>query len=79
MYRVVVKSRGKNNNATLGARYCFTKRSIINLAVTFESSECEYDIEEFVHIHRDIFCWSNAIDEKIWDKIDEAIDNESEE
>lgn len=79
MYRVVVKSRGKDNNVTLGARYCLTKRSVIGLAVTFESCECEYDIEKFVRIHGDIFGWSDAIDEKIWGKIDKALDNESEE
>ena len=79
MYRVVVKSRGKNNNATLGARYCLTKRSVIDLAVTFESCKCEYDIEKFVRIHGDIFGWSDAIDEKIWEKIDKALDNEPEE
>ena len=79
MYRVVVKSRGKHNNAVLGARYCFTKRSVINLAVLFELDECEYDIEKFVRIHSDIFCWSNGIDEKIWGKISKALDNEIRE
>lgn len=78
MYRVVVKSRGKHNNVVLGARYCLTKRSVIGLAVRFESCECEYDIEKFVRIHGDIFYWSDAIDEKIWEKIDEALDNEVE-
>ena len=79
MYRVVVKSRGKDGNASLGARYCFTKRSVIELAVTFTEFECEFDIEKFVRIHGDIFGWSDAIDEKIWEKIDEALDNEVEE
>lgn len=79
MYRVVVKSRGKDNNVVLGARYCLTKRSAIGLAVTFESCECEYDIEKFVRIHKDLFCWSDVIDEKIWEKIDEALDKEVEE
>ena len=79
MYRVVVKSRGKDNNVTLGERYCLTKRSVVGLAVIFESCECEYDIEKFVRIHGDIFCWSDAIDEKIWEKIDKALGNESEE
>lgn len=79
MYRVVVKSRGKHNNAVLGARYCLTKRSVIDLAVSFELLECEYDIEKFVRIHGDIFCWSDAIDEKIWGKIDKALDKELEE
>ena len=79
MYRVVVKSRGKHNNASLGARYCLTKRSVIDLAVLFELLECEYEIEKFVHLHGDIFGWSDAIDGKIWGKIDKALDNEAEE
>ena len=79
MYRVVVKSRGKHDNVALGERYCFTKRSVISLATTFELCECEYDIEKFVRIHGDIFGWSDVIDEKIWGKIDEALDNRSEE
>lgn len=79
MYRVVVKSRGKHNNVTLGERYCLTKRSVIDLAVSFELLECEYEIEKFVRIHGDIFAWSDAIDEKIWEKISEALDNEVEE
>ena len=79
MYRVVVKSKGKHNNVVLGERYCLTKRSVIDLAVTFESCECDYEIEKFVRLHGDIFGWSNAIDEKIWEKIDEALDNEVEE
>ena len=80
MYRVVVKSRGKHNNAVLGARYCFTKRSVINLAVSFESFECEYKVEKFVRLHDDIFAWSETgVSEKIWEKISEALDNEIRE
>ena len=79
MYRVVVKSRGKYNNVTLGARYCLTKRTVIDLAVSFELEECEYDIEKFVRICGGIFCWSDGIDERIWEKISEALDNEIRE
>ena len=79
MYRVVVISRGKYNNVTLGARYCLTKRTVIDLAVTFELRECEYDIEKFVRINKDIFCWSDAIDEKIWEKIDKALEEKRNE
>ena len=79
MYKVTVNTRGKHDNVTLGARYCLTKRSAISLAVTFESCECEYDVEKFVRLHGDIFGWSDAIDEKIWAKIEKALDNEPEE
>lgn len=78
MYRVVVKSRGKYNNVTLGARYCLTKRTAINLAVSFELVECEYDIEKFVRITGDIFAWSDGIDEKIWEKISKALEEVEE-
>lgn len=79
MYRVVVKSRGKHNNVTLGARYCLTKRTVIDLAVSFELLECEYDIEKFVRIYGGIFAWSDGIDERIWEKISKALDDEMKE
>ena len=58
MYKVTVKSRGKYNNVVPGARYCFTKRSAIDLAVTFANVECEFDVEKMTHLNRDIFCLS---------------------
>lgn len=80
MYRVVVKSRGRHNNAVLGARYCLTKHTVIKLATTFAKEECEFEVEKFVRIHGDIFSWSSAeVSWKIWDKIEEALENEPEE
>ena len=80
MYRVTVKTRGKDNNAVLGARYCFTKRSVVKLAVTFSEAECEFEVEKFVRCHGDIFSWSRAdVSWKIWEKIEEALDKEPEE
>lgn len=79
MYKVTVKTRGKHNNAVLGARYCLTKRSAVSLAVTFESFECEYKVEKFVRLHGDVFAWSDTIGENFWEKVDEALDKESEE
>lgn len=77
MYRVVVKSEGKHNNAVLGARYCFTKHSVIKLAITFARAECEFEVEKLIRIHRDIFSWSaDEVSWKIWEKINEALDNE---
>jgi hypothetical protein len=75
MYRVVVKSRGKYNNVMLGARYCFTKRSIVTLASEFMASECECSVEKFVRIHKDIFCWSDVeVGSDVWDKIYDALE-----
>lgn len=75
MYRVVVKSRGKYNNATLGARYCFTKRSVVSLASNFMANECECSVEKFVRLHRDIFSWSDVeVGSDVWDKIYDALE-----
>ncbi len=80
MYKVTVKTRGKYDNAALGARYCFMKRSVVGLAVTFTRLECEFEVEKLVRLHGDIFSWSSAdVSEKIWGKIEEALDNEPEE
>jgi hypothetical protein len=80
MYRVIVESRGKDNNVTLGARYCFTKRSVVSLASRFMSMECECTVEKFVRIHSDIFCWSDAeVGSDVWDKIYDALEELTEE
>ena len=80
MYRVVVKSKGKHNNAVMGARYCFTKRSVIKLVATFAQDECEFDVEKLIRIHSDIFAWSDSgVSEKIWDKIYEILEGEDED
>ena len=80
MYRVVVKDKGKYNNVLPGMRYCFTKRSVIDLAVSFELYECEYEVEKFIRLYNDIFCWSNSgVSEKIWDKIYKNLEKEKEE
>lgn len=80
MYRVVVKSKGRHNNAKLGARYCFTKHSVIELAVTFMEFGCEFEVEKLVRLHGDIFSWSASdVSEKIWDKIYETLEGEDED
>lgn len=80
MYRVVVGSKGKYNNATLGARYCFTKRSIVSLASNFMASECECKVEKFVRLHSDIFAWSDVeVGSDVWARIYDAIAELAEE
>lgn len=74
MYRVVVKNGGKYNNVMLGARYCFTKSSVVDLAANFMSVECECKVEKFVRIHRDIFAWSDVeVGSDVWERIYNAI------
>lgn len=80
MYRVVVKSRGKYNNIVLGARYCLTKRSVIDLAVMFARVECEFDVEKFIRIQGDVFTWSDSgVNEKILDKIYKILEGEDKD
>lgn len=80
MYRVVVKSRGKYNNIVLGARYCLTKRSVIDLAVMFARVECEFDIEKFIRTYDDVFMWrKSGVEGKIWDKIYKTLKGEDED
>lgn len=74
MYRVVVKNGGKYNNVMLGARYCFTKRSVVDLAANFMSVECECKVEKFVRLHSDIFAWSDVeVGSDVWERIYNAI------
>lgn len=75
MYRVVVKNKGKYNNVALGARYCFTKRSVIELATHFMSVECECKVEKFVRLHHDIFCWSEVeVGSDVWNRVYVALE-----
>lgn len=75
MYRVVVKSSGKYNNVVLGARYCFTKRSIVSLASNFMANECECKVEKFVRLNRDIFSWSEIeVGSDVWERIYDALE-----
>ena len=80
MYRVVVKSRGKYNDVVPGARYCFTKRSVIKLIIMFAQADCEFDVEKFTRSHSDIFIWSDfGVSEKIWDKVWKILEGEDKD
>ena len=80
MYRVVVKSCGKYNNVVMGARYCLTRHSVIELAVQFARNECVFEVEKFIRLHKDIFAWSNSgVSEKIRNKIYEILEGEDED
>lgn len=60
MYKIILKNRGKYNNIPGGTRYCFTKRSAKRLAELLAKNECEIDIQKFIHVRRDVFCWADA-------------------
>lgn len=68
MYRVVVNSRGKYGNVALGARYCLFKRSAADLVALFDSVQCDYRVEKFVHLSDGVFCWSEIEGRKIFHK-----------
>lgn len=75
MYRVIVKNMGKYNNVMPGARYCFTKRTVINLAAQFMAVKCECKVEKLARLHHDIFCWSDAeVGFDVWRRIHEAVE-----
>ena len=78
MYKVTVKTRGKYNNVVLGARYCFTKRSAIDLAATFANVKCEFDVEKWTRLNKDIFCWSDEVSETFWGKFYKIVGKEQE-
>ena len=68
MYRIIIKSSGKYNNARPGERYCFTKKSAIHLIQIFLDHECEIEVEKFVRLHGDVFCWTDYDeDDKVFD------------
>ena len=80
MYRITVKSRGKYDNAVLGARYCLTKRSAIRLTALFIKSECDLTAEKWIRMHGDTFCWSGSeVNEAFWDKVYKIVEKEQEE
>jgi hypothetical protein len=62
MYKVTVNTSGKYHNVALGARYCLTRKSAINLANFFLEVECDITIEKFIHCHN-CFAWSDAWEE----------------
>ena len=76
MYRVIVKDSGRYGNVTLGARYCFRKKSVALLIAAFTECDCDFTVEQFIRIHGDNFCWSDsAISEEIWDMVDNMLDD----
>ncbi len=75
MYRVVVKGKGKYNSVVPGARYCFRKKSVAHLIVSFTEAGCDFTAEKFIRLYGDTFCWSDSyIGDKIWDMVDNMLD-----
>lgn len=79
MYKVTAKNRGKYGNVKPGERYCVTKRSAVQVAVSFAKIECDYSVEKWTRLHSDVFAWSDVeIASDIWVKINKALEEEGE-
>lgn len=63
MYKVTVKTTGRYNVVALGARYCLTRKSAVELANLFLGDGCDITIEKFERSCDDVFIWSDAPEE----------------
>lgn len=60
MYRITVTSKGKYKNVVLGSRYCFRKKTAIEMGKLFLDRECDFTVEKFIRISNDTYCWSSS-------------------
>lgn len=68
MYRINVLTRGRYNNVNRGYRYCFLKKTAIEMIDTFMSARCEITVEKLIRLHGDVFFWSDILeDDKVFD------------
>ena len=68
MYRINVLSRGKYDNVELGYRYCFRKKSAIEMIDIFMDSDSKITVEKLIRLHGDVFSWNNNLeDDKVFD------------
>ncbi len=67
MYRINVLTRGKYDNVELGYRYCFRKKSAIEMIDIFMDSDSNITVEKLVRLHSDVFAWNNNLeDDKVF-------------
>jgi len=59
MYRIIVNTTGKHDNVSLGVRYCFRKKTAIELIDLFLESDCDITVEKLVRCCNDVFCFSD--------------------
>ena len=76
MYRINVLTTGKYNNVALGTRYCFFKKTALDLATLFASMDCDVTIAKFTRLHSDVFSWSEAevYEDKYFDSFYEMLE-----
>lgn len=58
MYKIEVLSKGKYNNAELGARYTFFKRKAIDFIKFLKEEECDFEVTKFTRLHFGFYAWS---------------------
>lgn len=62
MYKILVTSTGKYNNAVLGERYCFSKRQAEELVDLFINSGCTLKAYKFTRICAGVYCWRSILE-----------------
>jgi hypothetical protein len=76
MYRIHIVTTGKYHNVNIGYRYCLTKKTIKNLIKDCDNWGCEFLVERFIHIQKDIFAWSEDLPTDVEDLIWEVYNKE---
>lgn len=62
MYRICVLTSGKYDNVATGNRYCFSRKSALELANLFNEFSCGFKIEKLVRCNG-VFFWSKDLAE----------------
>ena len=66
MYRINVKSSGKDHNVALGYRYCFRKKTAKDLIDLFSECESDFTVEKLIRLTADIFYWTDYVNDTVF-------------
>ena len=67
MYRINVLTTGKYNSVTTGFRYCFSKKTAMQLLTLFiVEAGCDVSLEKLIRVSGDIFAWTDFNDDKVF-------------
>ena len=69
MYKINVKSEGKDHNTVIGNRYTFSKRNAKKLIAFFLKDECEIEVTKFIKCGN---CWAWSEDHDLYGGYREA-------
>lgn len=77
MYRINVLTDGKYHNVRDGFRYCFRKKSAIELIDVFMDAGSKITVEKLIRIQGDVFCWDDdSENDKVFDHYFDRLDAE---